>query len=99
MQSRIVTAFAAFAALALVGCATTSGPQAQAASRQECKATTVYSAREEMRNQNKPGVPGSDIQRAEGANEIGRIAGFPPPELRNSFSKQESPAGKAQRDC
>ena len=99
MQIRIVTGLAAFAILTLMGCATTPGPQAQAASAQECKATTVYSAREEMRNQNKPGVPGSDIQRAEGANEIGRVAGFPPPELRNSFSKQESLAGKAQRDC
>jgi hypothetical protein len=100
MQARIVATIAAFAALAVAGCATTPGPQAQASTEsRECKVTTVYSASEELRNQNKTGVTGSDIQRAEGANEIGRVAGFPPPELRNSISKQESLAGKAQKDC
>jgi len=100
MQARIVATLAAFAAVALAGCATAPGPQAQAASNaEECKVTTVYSASEELRNQNKTGVTGSEIQRAEGANNIGRVAGNPPPALRNSFSKQEGLAGKAQRNC
>jgi len=98
MQAPILAGATMLAALALCGCATTDGAQ-NLASNQECKATTVYSAREEMRNQNKPGVSGNEIQRAEGANEIGRVAGFPPPPLRNSFGKTESLAGKAQRDC
>lgn len=100
MQSRIVAVATAFAAVALAGCASTPGPYAQAASTsEECKVTTVYSASEELRNQNKTGVTGSQIQRAEGANEIGRVAGFPPPALSQSISKQDSLAGKAQKNC
>ena len=100
MQARIAAATAAFAALALAGCATTPGPYAGTASTsEECKVTTVYSASEELRNQNKTGVTGSQIQRAEGANEIGRVAGFPPPALSQSISTQDSLAGKAQKNC
>ena len=99
MHARIAATPVAFAALALAGCATTPGPYAQASTSEECKVTTVYSASEQMRNQNKTGVTGSQIQRAEGANEIGRVAGFPPPALSQSISKQDSLAGKAQKNC
>jgi len=98
-----ISAIVAIGALALSACASTDtpGPQASAASdQQECKAVTVYTARQEMRNANSAGVPGRDIDRAAGAAEIGRVAGFPPPGVRDgTMAKSGNLAGQVMTRC
>ena len=85
-------------ALAAAGCATPApGPQASAGT-QECKVVAVYSASDVLRNQNARGVPGSEIARAEGAADSGRIAGMPPAQLRAPAKLDSAPA-KLARDC
>ncbi|HEY1325968.1 MAG TPA: hypothetical protein VGI14_03460 [Casimicrobiaceae bacterium] len=90
-------------ALAMTGCATATapGPQASAASdQQECKAVTVYTASQEIRNANRTGVPGSQIEKAAGAAEIGRVAGFPPAGVRDdTVAKSGNLAGQVMTRC
>jgi len=84
--------------LAVTGCATTAPDQQASAATQECNVVAVYSASDVMRNQNARGVPGSDIAKADGAAESGRIAAFPPAELR-APAKLDSTASKLARAC
>jgi len=84
--------------LAATGCATTALEKQASAAPQECKVVAVYSATDVLRNQNARGVPGSDIARADGAVESGRIAAFPPPEL-GGPARLDSTAAKIARAC
>jgi hypothetical protein len=80
MKMRVLAIPAVLAvALATTGCATTSppAPQASAAST-ECKSVAVYTGRDEIRYQSQQGVPGSDIAKAEGNAEAGRLAAMTP---------------------
>ena len=86
------------ALLAATGCATTAPEHLASVPPQECKVVAVYSASDVLRNQNARGVPGSEIARADGAAESGRIAAFPPAELR-SPAKLDSTAAKIARAC
>ena len=87
-------------AAALAGCATT-GTEAPArvasASASECKAVTVYTGSESIRNSVR-GTQASDLQRTEGAMAINRVAGSPPPSLRTPGGLDSLPA-EASRNC
>ena len=84
-------------ALAAAGCATTSTPSPQAsADSQECKVVAVYSASDVLHNQNKSGVPGSDIAKSDGAADAGRVAATAP--LRTP-SRLDSMPAQIARNC
>jgi hypothetical protein len=104
MKRTVSNAILAAGALALSACATTTsapGPQASATSGQEeCKAVTVYTASQEIHNANRTGVPGSDLDKAAGAAQIGRVAGFPPPGVRDdTVAKSGNMAGQVMTRC
>jgi hypothetical protein len=88
-----------FAAVALGGCATSGGVDAPArvASANECKAVTVYTASESIRNSVR-GTQASDMQRTEGAMAINRVAGSPPASLRTPGGLDSLPA-EVSRGC
>ena len=94
----IVASLALGAVVASSGCATTSPPAPQAsASPTECKSVAVYSARDEIRYQGKQGVPGSDIAKAEGNAEAGRIEAMTPPD--RAGGPVASTGGQLVRQC
>ena len=78
-------ALATAAGAVLGGCASLAGDETVASTPSpECKAVAVYSTREEMRNQNRPGVEGDALARAQGAAGIHRLKVPPtPPALRS----------------
>ena len=95
MKMRVLTI-----AVALVssGCATTPSPGPQAsASATECKSVAVYSARDEIRYQGTQGVPGSDIAKAEGNAEAGRLAAMTP--RTRAGGPLASTGGQIASDC
>ena len=95
MLARVIPMALGFAALC-AGCATAEGPGPQAsAATQECKVVTVYSATDQLHNQNVRGVPGSDIAKADGAAESGRVAAVTP--LRTPSRLDSMPAEIARR--
>ena len=103
MKATVISVILAAGGLAVSAFASTTapGPQASAAAdQQECKAVVVYTARQEMRNANSRGVPGTDLDRAAGAAEIGRVAGFPPPGVRDdTVAKSGNLAGQVMTRC
>jgi hypothetical protein len=102
MKTSPISVFAVASVLAVSACASTTapGPQASAASAEECKAVTVYTARQAMRNANSTGVPGREIDKAAGAAQIGRVAGFPPAGVRDdSVAKSGNLAGQVMTRC
>ena len=90
----------AIVVIALAGCATAGGPdRVSAANTRDCKVVTVHSASEALRNQNARGVPGTEMQRVEGAADIGRVAAFPPRALRSPGGALDGRAAEVARAC
>lgn len=90
------------AALLLAGCETLNGPEAVAnaqAQREECKAIAVTNTADSMRMQNRKGVEGDDMRRAEGALALGRLKLNEPAALRQPIAPEESLTSKTLRDC
>ena len=86
----------------LAGCETLNGPQAVAnadAQREECKATVVTSASDDLRMQNQQGVPTDEMKQTEGKLALGRFKLHEPRALRNPVAPEESLTSKALRDC
>ena len=79
-------------------CATpdTTRPEPIASAGTQCKVVTVYNAADVIHNQNARGVPGSSIQRAEGAADAGRIEAANPT---RAPVRLDSATAKLSREC
>lgn len=90
------------AAFALTGCATLNSPEAfqnAAAQQQECKVVTLTSASDSLRLQNQKGRDGDDMQKTEGALDMGQVNLHPPRGLRSALPKLETTTSQLQRAC
>ena len=77
-------------------CATPDTTRPEPIADTQCKVVTVYSAADVIHNQNARGVPGSSIQRAEGAAEAGRIEAANPT---RAPVRLDSATAKLSREC
>ena len=101
MKSYLLGALAV-AAVAVAGCATLNSPEAfqnAAAQQQECKLVTLTSASDSLRLQNKKGRDGDDMQKTEGALDIGQVNLHPPTGLRSTMPPLERTTSQLQRAC
>ena len=101
MRLRTLT-FSSLCAIALAGCATLNGPEAQqnaAANEQSCKVITVSSVSESLRLQNQRNVAGDAIERTEGNLDLGHVRLNEPRQLRSRTVPLEGISNRLQRSC
>ena len=89
-----------FAGALLAGCETMGGPQTVAeAQRPDCKAVVVTNTPERLRMQNRRGVDGDEMRRAEGTLAMGKLKLNEPRILQNPVAPEESITSKVLREC